>query len=171
MLYDQFGNSNGDQLVFARSAEGHSHIPSDENAIKRYKVGDEVAIAGILKVSSIQPNKNGTVSYSFDRGFALHENIVEQMALKPYEKPAQEEVVKKPAYTGKVIATGATELANSLQNNVAYLRVGHIFEIADGFIVGDRETYGFAINRKTPFESFDDFATHHQLNTWLELKD
>lgn len=139
--------------------------------MEKLNVGDEVAIAGILKVSAIQPNKNGTVSYSFDRGFSLHENMVEQMALKPYEKPAQEEVVKKPAYTGRVIATGVTELANSLQNNVAYLRVGHVFEIVDGFIVGDRSAYGFAINRKTPFESFDDFATLHQLNTWLELKD
>lgn len=139
--------------------------------MERLKVGDEIAIAGILKVSAVQPNRNGTVSYSFDRGFALHENMVEQMALKPYEKPAQEEVVKKPAYTGKVIATGITELASALQNDMACVRVGRIFEIVDGFIVGDRFAYGFAINPESPLESFDDFATHHQLNTWLEIKD
>jgi len=171
MFPDLSNKADGDQLVFARSAEGSSHILGGENAIKRYKVGDEIAIAGILKVSAIQPNKNGTVSYSFDRGFDLHENMVEQMALKPYEKPVQEEVVKKPAYTGKVVATGITELAIALQNDMACVRVGHIFEIVDGFIVGDRSSYGFAINPKAPLESFDDFATHHQLNTWLEIKD
>lgn len=139
--------------------------------MERLKVGDEIAIAGILKVSAVQPNRNGTVSYSFDRGFSLHENMVEQMALKPYEKPVQKEVVKKTAYTGKVIATGITELAIALQNDMACARVGRIFEIVDGFIVGDQFAYGFAINPKSPLESFDDFATHHQLNTWLEIKD
>ena len=138
--------------------------------MERLSVGDEVAIAGILKVSAIQPNRNGTVSYSFDRGFALHESMVEQMALKPYEKPVWEEVVEKPTYTGKVIATGITELSNDLNNDMAKLRVGRIFEIKDGFIVGDRFSYGFAISPKNALESFDDFANHHQLNTWLEIK-
>ena len=138
--------------------------------MEKLKIGDEVAIAGILKVSAIQPNRNGTVSYSFDRGFALHENMVEQMALKPYEKPVQEEVIEKPTYTGKVIATGITELAIALQNDMACFRVGHVFEIVDGFIVGDRVSYGFATSPKRAFESFDDFAEHHQLNTWLEIK-
>ena len=138
--------------------------------MERLKVGDEVAIAGILKVSAIQTNRDGTVSYSFDRGFALHENMVEQMALKPYEKPVQEEVVEKPKYTGKVIATGITELATALQNDMACFRVGHVVQIVDGFIVGDRVSYGFAISPKRAFESFDDFAEHHKLNTWLEIK-
>jgi hypothetical protein len=136
----------------------------------KYKVGDEVAIAGILKVSAIPPNRDGTVSYSFDRGFALHENMVEQMLLRPHEKPIVEEVVPKPTYTGKVVATGTTELASALRNDIAGFRVGRIFEIVDGFIVGDRVSYGFAISPTSAFESFDDFAIHHQLNTWLELK-
>lgn len=138
--------------------------------MERLNVGDEIAIAGILKVSAIQPNRDGTVSYSFDRGFSLHENTVEQMALKPYEKPVQEEVVEKPTYTGKVIATGITELAIDLQNDMAYFRVGRVFEIVDGFISGDRASYGFAISPKRAFESFEDFAGHHKLNTWLEIK-
>ena len=138
--------------------------------MERLKVGDEIAIAGILKVSAIQPNRDGTVSYSFDRGFALHENTVEQMALKPYEKPVQEEVIEKPTYTGKVVATGITELATALQNDMACFRVGHVFEIVDGFIAGDRVSYGFAISPKRAFESFEDFAEHHKLNTWLEIK-
>lgn len=139
--------------------------------MEKLNVGDEIAIAGILKVSAIQPNKNGTVSYSFDRGFSLHENMVEQMALKPYEKTVQEEVVQRPTYTGKVIAIGTTELASDLKNSIAALRVGRVFEIVDGFIVGDRETYGFAINQPHPFESFSDFVDHHKLNDWLEIKD
>ena len=138
--------------------------------MEKLKVGDEVAIAGILKVSAIQPNRNGTVSYSFDRGFALHENMVEQMNLKPYEKPIVEEVVQKPTYTGKVVATGTAELASALQNDMAGFRVGHVVEIVDGFITGDRVSYGFAVSPKRAFESFDDFAEHHKLNTWLELK-
>ena len=161
---------DGVQLVCARSAEGRSRILNNAN---RCKVGDEVAIAGILKVSAIQPNRDGTVSYSFDRGFALHENTVEQMALKPYEKPIVEEVVEKPTYTGNVVATGITELAIALQNDMAGFRVGHVVEIVDGFIVGTNPylvSYGFAVSPKRAFESFDDFAEHHKLNTWLELK-
>lgn len=159
---------DGVQLVYARSAEGRSRI-SDNGKIKnRYKVGDEVAIAGILKVSAIQPNKDGTVSYSFDRGFALHENMVEQMLLRPHEKPIIEEVVPKPLYSGKVVATGTTE--NGFDNSTAQDRVGRIFEIVDGSIVGDRSVYGFALVPPAPFESFDDFVEHHRLNTWIELK-
>ena len=159
---------DGDQLIFARSAEGHSHLVDNRSTKDRYKVGDGVAIAGILKVSAIQPNKDGTVSYSFDRGFSLHENMVEQMLLRTHEKPIVEEVVQKPLYSGKVIATGTTE--HGLENSTAQDRVGRIFEIVDGFIAGDRVSYGFAISPKSAFESFDDFATHHQLNTWIELK-
>ena len=160
--------ADGEQVVFARSAEGHSHLVDNEKTNGRYKVGDEVAVAGILKVSAIQPNMDGTVSYSFDRGFALHENMVEQMALKPYEKPIVEEVVEKSLYSGEVVATGTTE--EGLEVNAAQDRVGRIFEIVDGFIVGDRSSYGFALVPPAPFESFDDFAEHHKLNTWLELK-
>ena len=137
--------------------------------MERLKVGDEIAIAGILKVSAVQPNRNGTVSYSFDRGFALHENTIEQMALKPYEKPVLEEVVKEPTYTGKVIAIKTTEQA--FENDMAKDRVGRIIEIVDGLIVGDLLRYGFAINPIIPFKSFSDFADRHQLNVWMEIKD
>ena len=137
--------------------------------MEKLNVGDEIAIAGILKVSAVQPNKNGTVSYSFDRGFALHENMVEQMALKPYEKPIQEEVVKEPTYTGKVVAVKVTEQA--FEDDIAQDRVGRIIEIVDGLIVGDLLRYGFAINPIIPFKSFSDFAGRHQLNVWMEIKD
>ena len=170
MFDDSFGMEDSDRLIYARSSEGRSHLVDNGKIKNRYKVGDEVAIAAIVKITAIQPNRDGTVSYSFDRGFALHENTVEQMALKPYEKPIVEEVVEKPTYTGKVVATGTTELASALQNDMAGFRVGHVFEIVDGFIAGDRVSYGFAISPKSAFESFDDFAEHHKLNTWLELK-
>ena len=170
MFDDSFGMEDSDRLIYARSSEGRSHLVDNGKIKNRYKVGDEVAIAGILKVSAIQPNRDGTVSYSFDRGFALHESMVEQMMLKPYEKPIVEEVVPKPTYTGKVVAIGTTELASDLQNDMAYHRVGHVVEIVDGFIAGDRASYGFAISPTSALESFDDFANHHQLNTWIELK-
>ena len=168
MFDDSFGMEDSDRLIYARSSEGRSHLVDNGKIKNRYKVGDEVAISGILKVSAIQPNRDGTVSYSFDRGFALHENTVEQMALKPYEKLIVEEVARKPLYSGKVVATGTTE--NGFDNSTAQDRVGRIFEIVDGSIVGDRSVYGFALVPPAPFESFDDFAEHHKLNTWLEIK-
>ena len=137
--------------------------------MEKLNVGDEIAIAGILKVSAVRPNRNGTVSYSFDRGFDLHESMVEQMALKPYEKPILEEVVKEPTYTGKVVAVKATEQA--FENDIAHARVGRIIEIVDGLIVGDLLRYGLYNNPIIPFKSFSDFAGRHRLNVWMEIKD
>ena len=163
---------DGDQLIFARSAEGHSHLVDNRSTKDRYKVGDEVAIAGILKVSAIQPNKDGTVSYSFDRGFSLHENMVNQMLLRPHEKPIPQEVAQNPLYSGKVVAISASPKAFSI--SLATNRIGRIFEIADGVLVGNRddlyEKYGFACEYDSPVRSFGEFCNCHAMNDWIELK-
>ena len=172
MFDDSFGMEDSDRLIYARSSEGRSHLVDNGKIKNRYKVGDEVAISGILKVSAIQPNRDGTVSYSFDRGFALHESMVEQMLLKPYEKPVQEEVVKKSLYSGKVVAISVSPEAFSI--SLATNRVGRIFEISDGLLVGDRddlyEKYGFVCEYDSPVHSFGEFCNCHAMNDWLELK-
>lgn len=129
----------------------------------RLKVGDEVAIAGILKVSAIQPNRDGTVSYSFDRGFSLHENMVEQMALNPYEKPIVEEVVQNPPYSGQIVCT-----RNDSAECAGDFVVGKIYEIKDGNLVGDHPW--FTKEFLSGIESFEKLLKKSFETSWLEIK-
>lgn len=56
--------------------------------MSKFKVGDEVAIAAVVKITAIQPNNNGTVSYSTDRGISIHEKLLEQIEIpaKPTDR-------------------------------------------------------------------------------------
>ena len=163
MFDDSFGMEDSDRLIYARSSEGRSHLVDNGKTKNRYKVGDEVAIAGILKVSAIQPNRDGTVSYSFDRGFALHENMVEQMALKPYEKPIVEEVVQKPPYSGQIVCT-----RNDSAECAGDFIVGKIYEIKDGNLVGDHPW--FTMEFLSGIESFEKLLKKSIETSWIELK-
>lgn len=71
--------------------------------MSKFKVGDEVAVAAIMKISSIQPQSNGTVSYCTDRGITIPEHLMEQIALEPKEQKAKEPKPEpKPAHRFKV---------------------------------------------------------------------
>ena len=163
MFYDSFGMEDSDRLIYARSSEGRSHLVDNGKIKNRYKVGDEVAIAGILKVSAIQPNRDGTVSYSFDRGFSLHENMVEQMNLKPYEKPIVEEVVQNPPYSGQIVCT-----RNDSAECAGDFVVGKIYEIKDGNLVGDHPW--FTKEFLSGIESFEKLIKKSIETSWLEIK-
>ena len=158
--------ADGDQVVFVRSAEGHSHLVDNEKTKNRYKVGDEVAIAAIVKITAILPQNSGTVSYSTDRGISIHEELLEQIKIKPREQP------KKSLYSGMITAISVRPAGQNSPD--AYNRIGRVFEFKDGLLVGDRNalcsTYGFALQPEFTYESFDDFTKHHTLNDWLELK-
>ena len=71
--------------------------------MSKFKVGDEVAVAAIMKIAAIQPQSNGTVSYSTDRGITIPEHLMEQIALSPKEQKAEEpKPAPQPAHRFKV---------------------------------------------------------------------
>lgn len=88
----------------------------------KYNVGDEVAIAAIMKISVIQPQRDGSVSYSTDRGITIREALVEQIALAPKSQAAEEPKPEpKPAHRFKVgdrVANANPELGFGTINEI-----------------------------------------------------
>ena len=56
--------------------------------MSKFKVGDEVAIAAVVKITGIQNCATGAVTYQTDRGFCIHEVLMDEIALsaKPTER-------------------------------------------------------------------------------------
>ena len=88
----------------------------------KYNVGDEVAIAAIMKISAIQPQRDGSVSYSTDRVITIHEALVEQIALAPKSQAVEEPKPEpKPAHRFKVgdrVANANPELGFGTINEI-----------------------------------------------------
>ena len=49
--------------------------------MSKFKVGDEVAIAAVVKITGIQNCATGAVTYQTDRGFCIHEVLMDEIAL------------------------------------------------------------------------------------------
>jgi len=56
--------------------------------MSKFKVGDEVAIAAVVKITGIQNCATGAVTYQTDRGFCIHEVLMDEIALsaKPTDR-------------------------------------------------------------------------------------
>ena len=128
----------------------------------KFKVGDEVAIAALVKITAIQPNNNDTVSYSTDRGISIHETLLDQIAIKPKEPKAEEPAPEPPKfYTGKVVMVGC-----KLDDRKHLINT--LFEFRDGYYVG-REQRGIVFCFG-PYKSFDQIVKDHSVSTWIEVK-
>lgn len=84
--------------------------------------------------------------------------IVDECDLSPAPEPKY--------YSGKVLAvrTKEDDATPRMQN-----RVGHVFEIKDGCIVGER--WNFDLGNMRPLNSFSEFCKYCSATEWAEVKE
>ena len=61
----------------------------------KYKVGDKIPVSAIVEITGISITKNDKAVYSTDHGFAVCENVLEQISIKGREKPVMPEPTPK----------------------------------------------------------------------------
>lgn len=129
----------------------------------KFKVGDEVAIAALVKITAIQQLTSGKVTYATDRGFCIHEVLMDEIALTPKEPKAEEPAPAPPKfYTGTVFAVSVSD------NCPMYNRVNRVFEIVNGSAGERGKAYGIG---ETLFLSFKHLCERLYGNEWREVKE
>lgn len=61
----------------------------------KFKVGDRIPVSAIVEITGISITKNDKAVYSTDHGFAVCENVLEQISIKGREKPVMPEPTPK----------------------------------------------------------------------------
>lgn len=161
---DEFNFETGAKLAFDRLMGREKPLyncigSATPRPAPKFKVGDRVVcdFYGTGTIEKIYFSLASNVAY----GVRLESGCV---ATAPESKlsPAPE----PKYYTGKVFAvrTKDDDATPRMQN-----RVGHVFEIKDGRIVGER--WNFDLGNMRPFNSFSDFCKYCSATEWAEVKE
>jgi len=156
---DTFDFNVGAKLAFDRLMGREEPNPEPKTAHK-FKAWDLVVhdILGILKIKEFVLFKNecGYLAPGENEGYAYN---VRESELSPVPEPPK-------FYTGKVFAVETIE--NDTREEMRN-RIGRVFEIKNGIIIGEVNEY--CLDGYSPITSFSDFCSKATATKWREIKE